>query len=89
VRITNNSRLFKIIKKDSIMVNSTHHQGVKILGKGLLEAADSEDGLIEGIEYANQRFVIGVQWHPETLYKKNKEHEALIREFIKECSHKS
>ncbi len=88
VKITNNSRLHKIVMKDSIMVNSSHHQGVKIPGKGLLESAVSEDGLIEGIESPNHRFVIGVQWHPEALYKKNKEHEVIIKEFIKECANK-
>ena len=27
----------------------------------------SEDGVIEGIENPNQKFCIGVQWHPEFL----------------------
>ncbi|MFZ3090071.1 MAG: TIGR02266 family protein [Nitrospirota bacterium] len=88
VKITNNSRLHKIVMKDSIMVNSSHHQGVKIYGKVLLGSAVSEDGLIEAIESPNHRFVIGVQWHPEALYKKNKEQEEIIKEFIKECANK-
>lgn len=51
-------------------------------------SAVSEDGLIEAIESPNHRFVIGVQWHPEALYKKNKEQEEIIKEFIKECANK-
>jgi putative glutamine amidotransferase len=55
-------------------VNSVHHQGVKILGKGLVvEATASDDGLVEAFRYepgpktgaARTPFVHAVQWHPE------------------------
>lgn len=42
----------------------------------------SEDGIIEGIEAVNKRFIIGVQWHPEELLDEDMEKiiNALIRE---------
>lgn len=46
-------------------VCSTHHQGVKDLGKGLRISAKSPEGLVEGIELPGYPKVIGIQWHPE------------------------
>jgi putative glutamine amidotransferase len=46
-------------------VNSSHHQAVKRLGRGLGVSALSEDGVIEGIRHEAHPFVVGVQWHPE------------------------
>lgn len=46
-------------------INSLHHQGVKLLGKGLVAEAWSEDGVIEAIRGTGDTFVFGVQWHPE------------------------
>jgi putative glutamine amidotransferase len=49
-------------------VNSMHHQAIKRLGEGLREAAWAPDGVIEGVEMpGDDRFVLGVQWHPEEL----------------------
>ena len=48
-----------------MFVNSAHHQSVDNLGKGLEVNSFTEDGVIEGIENPNQKFCIGVQWHPE------------------------
>ncbi|MHA7217580.1 gamma-glutamyl-gamma-aminobutyrate hydrolase family protein [Arthrobacter sp. MDT1-48-3] len=43
----------------------SHHQAVDRLGLGLQAAAWSDDGVIEAIELPQNRFCIGVQWHPE------------------------
>ncbi len=43
----------------------SHHQAVDRLGGGLVVSARSEDGVIEAVELPGQRFVVGVQWHPE------------------------
>lgn len=71
VSIDHNSRLYAILGESGIDVNSTHHQAIKNVGSTLLIAATSEDGIIEGIEAKNKRFCIGVQWHPEALFKKD------------------
>ena len=45
---------------------SHHHQGVDILGEGLVVTGRSAiDDLTEAIELPGHRFVLGVQWHPE------------------------
>lgn len=48
--------------------NSVHHQAVKDLGNGLtVEARAVADGIVEAVrlEDADDRYVFGVQWHPE------------------------
>lgn len=45
---------------------SHHHQGIDRLGAGLLiSGCSAMDGLPEAVEMPGQRFVLGVQWHPE------------------------
>lgn len=51
----------------SVRVNSRHHQAVTLerLADGLQMVITSADGLVEGMESDSQRWVVGVQWHPE------------------------
>lgn len=50
-------------------VNSSHHQAVDMVGEGLKLAARACDGTVEAIvgEGYPQRFLVGLQWHPERL----------------------
>jgi putative glutamine amidotransferase len=64
-------------------VNSTHHQAVKDLGKGIRVCGVAADGLIEAIESEKHRFMIGVQWHPELLYDRFPEQSRIYRAFIR------
>ncbi len=50
---------------ERVDVLCSHHQAVGELGRGLVVTATSEDGIIEAVELPDQRFVVGVQWHPE------------------------
>lgn len=47
------------------MVNSVHVQAIDRLGEGLAVEAVAPDGTIEAISVPDNRFAIGVQWHPE------------------------
>lgn len=58
--------LRRIVDAPEMRVNSAHHQAVRSPGRGVINAL-APDGVIEGIEDPNQRFCIGVQWHPEYL----------------------
>ncbi|MDV3126846.1 gamma-glutamyl-gamma-aminobutyrate hydrolase family protein [Mycobacterium sp. 21AC1] len=47
-------------------VNSHHHQGVSVIGKGgRIIATALPDRSVEAVEWPRQRFALGVQWHPE------------------------
>jgi gamma-glutamyl-gamma-aminobutyrate hydrolase PuuD len=50
---------------ERVEVLCSHHQGLSRLGRGLVVAAMSDDGVVEAVELPGRRFVIGVQWHPE------------------------
>ena len=63
------TRLRAILGRDRVSVNSFHHQAVRRLGDGfVLSARGAEDGVIEGMEMPDRRFMIGVQWHPESFW---------------------
>lgn len=89
VDITPGSLLHEIFKKKRIQVNSFHHQSVKTLGKGLKISAVSPDGVIEGIEYPDHPFALGVQWHPECLYQTDIYSRRLFQAFIRIARSKS
>lgn len=67
-----NSKLFSIYERKQLAVPTSHHQAVSIAGKGLIATSRTEDGVIESIELPGDRFIIGVQWHPERDYLNNK-----------------
>jgi putative glutamine amidotransferase len=61
--------LAAIVGGNSIEVNSLHRQAIDRLAPGLTVEGRSEDGIIEAVSFADaDRFVIGVQWHPEYWY---------------------
>lgn len=60
-----------------LVVNSSHHQGVKDPGT-LKITGWAEDDTIEALENTDHDFVIGVQWHPEMHHDKRL-FEALIK----------
>lgn len=52
---------------EHLAVNSFHHQGIEHLGRGLTISAVAPDGMPEALESPAHRFILGVQWHPESL----------------------
>jgi putative glutamine amidotransferase len=81
IKIYNKSKLYYILGKDSIRVNSTHHQGINKTGKGLIISAYSPDEVVEAIELKDYPFFVGVQWHPERLSDKHS--QRLFESFIR------
>lgn len=85
VEIKPNTLLSSIVGAGMLHVNSRHHQGIKMLGKGLRVNAKAPDGLIEGVELLDHPFVLGVQWHPESLSDRYPEHQRLFDAFVRSC----
>lgn len=85
INIKKGSLLYKIIGLDKIQVNSRHIYSVKNLNKAKI-VAESEDGIIEAIEFENRKFAIGVQWHPEDLFDVDENMLKIYKAFIKACS---
>ena len=65
IYIDKNSKLYKILKKDKLSVNSRHSEA--LIKTDLKVVAYSKDNIIEAIEDKDKKFFIGVQWHPETM----------------------
>jgi len=63
-------------------VNSSHHQSVLQLGRGLRITAQAPDGVVEAVEWADSsNWVVGVQWHPERM-PEDALAQALFRELV-------
>jgi putative glutamine amidotransferase len=63
-----------------LVVNSAHHQAIKRPAGDLKVNCVSDDGTIEGLERAersNKPFLIGIQWHPERMFKFDLENSAM------------
>jgi putative glutamine amidotransferase len=66
---------------ERIAVNSSHHQSVRSVGKGMRIAGRAPDGVIEAVEGESDRFIVGVQWHPERMLN-NEQQRILWHTFI-------
>ena len=83
--ICDTSSLIFPIGTDTIMVNSLHHQGLKIMPNHLRVIARSFDGLPEAVvmDTSIHPFMIAVQFHPERLGKDNIIHQTIKNSFYK------
>ena len=78
VTIEQDSTLYRLYQESSLpssfegtggrlFVNSFHHQAVSDAGPKFRVVARATDGIIEAIESAEHKSILGVQWHPECL----------------------
>ncbi len=79
------TQLHRILGRNTVEVNTTHHQAVKKPGKGLIVNATAGDGVIEGIESPRHSFVLGVQWHPEALAPRYRHQQRIFSFFVSAC----
>ena len=84
VSITKNSLLHNIVRQDTLMVNSFHHQAVGRIADNCIISAVATDGVVEAIEMPFHRMV-AVQWHPEELYKVDEKQLVLYQWLIAEA----
>jgi putative glutamine amidotransferase len=61
------SILAKLHNSVELPVNSYHHQAIDRLGDGLRINARARDLMVEGIEFADGKPLLAVQYHPEEL----------------------
>ncbi|AEB72355.1 gamma-glutamyl-gamma-aminobutyrate hydrolase family protein [Lentilactobacillus buchneri] len=83
ISTTPDSYLAKIIGQgDSTLVNSHHHEAVKAVSGQLNISALAKDGVIEGVESQDDDLIIGVQWHPEAMFRTDEKQDALFADFM-------
>lgn len=84
INIIKDTLLSKIINKKVIEINSRHNYHLSKVNN-LKVSAYSEDGFIEAIEMPNKRFVLGVQWHPESMLEYDENSNNIFKFFIDSC----
>ena len=85
VTVRRGTLLAEILKQDTVLVNSQHHQAVDKVAPGLVLSALSEDGIVEGIEKPDAKFCLGVQWHPEWLSAADPAMQGIFDAFVAAC----
>ena len=86
VRLLEDSIVGQLAGSESAPVNSHHHQAVETLGRELVATAWAPDGIVEAVEDPRgDRFVVGVQWHPELGWDRDELSLALFKRFIAEA----
>jgi putative glutamine amidotransferase len=88
VQLAPGSRMEQIIGSDSMLTNSYHHQGIKDLAPGFVATGTTADGVIEVIEKDDDRFVVGVQWHPE-MTPGCRINQKIFQTFVRICTKRS
>ena len=66
-----------------LYTNSFHHQALDRPGAGLTASAHTSDGTIEAVEMPDRPFVVGVQWHPEAMFRTSSAMRDLFHAFIR------
>jgi putative glutamine amidotransferase len=84
VAVVPGSRLRDHLGVDRLTVRSGHHQAVDRVGAGLVVAATALDGVVEAVEDPD-RWVVGVQWHPEDDDGPAGDRHRLLDAFVAAC----
>lgn len=88
VQVEPGTRLADLLGTTRLRVNSTHHQAVRVVAPGLVVSARAEDGVVEGLEHPGKTFALGVQSHPEELYREHREFARLFEAFVAAAAHR-
>ncbi len=85
VRVAADSLVGKLAGRGEVEIVSDHHQSIQAVGRNLRSVAVAPDGVIEAVEDATGRFVVGVQWHPERDWRDDALSKALFKSLIEEA----
>ena len=89
VRLQPNSRLAALIQSTGLLTNSDHHQAIQSLAPVLRAVAWSQDDVVEAVESTDQAFIIGVQWHPELMFRDAAPHRLLFAGLVDACANRA
>jgi putative glutamine amidotransferase len=89
VEIDPASRLAGILGVTKHRVNSLHHQSVEQAGPAVCVTAYAPDGVVEGLEMPDKKFVLSVQWHPEDLVNDDPAMRQLFKAFVEAAGKKN
>ena len=76
--------LMDILGKKEFEVNSKHTYCVDKIGN-LKLLAKSKDGIVEAIQVKDKKFIVGLQWHPESMFEYDNIQYKIFEYFINMC----
>jgi putative glutamine amidotransferase len=82
IAVQGGTRLHELTEQDRVWVNTSHHQCIDKVAPGLIATAWSPDGIIEGVEAPESRFLMAVQCHPEEMWRKHGWARKLFSSFV-------
>jgi putative glutamine amidotransferase len=82
VHVVPGTLLSRLCGPEPLRVNSTHHQAVSRPGSGVLVSGRSPDGVVEAVELPDHPFALGVQWHPESMFREDPRQLAIYRGLV-------
>jgi len=82
ITVSAGSELHKMLGRESVMVNSFHHQAVRKVAPGFIVTASSADGVCEAIELPGTMFTLCVQFHPETIWSRHSQFLSLFDRLV-------
>ena len=86
VQVHKGSVLRNVVGEERFKVNSFHHQAVRNIPDGFRVSGLASDGIIEAFESEFHPFVMGIQWHPESLLLKDDSPSiSIFKGFIEAC----
>lgn len=74
VSVTPGSLLERTYGSSEIEVNSFHHQAIKELAPVLGIDGVATDEIVEAVSHRESAWILGVQWHPEMMFRVHPEH---------------
>ena len=82
IEIDTCTRMEAALGANRVRVNSLHHQALDRIAEELKATAFAPDGIVEGVEIREARFIVAVQFHPEELISESPEARRLFASFV-------
>lgn len=86
VSVTPGSLLERTYEASEINVNSFHHQALRDVAPDLAIDAVSPDEVVEGVSHPASSWILGVQWHPEMMFRDHPEHLKPFKALVEEAA---
>ena len=85
IHIKKGTKFYNIVKCEKMRVNSRHIRAIDNPTENYIVSAVCDDGYFDVIEAPNKKFNLAIRFHPESIYKKSKAHNAIFKAFVDSC----
>jgi putative glutamine amidotransferase len=86
IKLKRNGYLNNLLKLNTLNVNSRHNYHIQNNKNYVIEAKCNK--VIEAIKVKNTKYILGVQFHPETMKEYDNNAIIILNDFLKQCLNK-